>query len=148
MAINFIVANPLISVISLSFLISLITTLVYKFTTDQNKLRVIREELKTIRKDMVEAKNDPKRMQELQSRSMEISMEQFKHGLKPMLITWLPAIIIFGFINKSLPADKIVWKLPFNLPKIGSNEGFGWLGVYILSSLVFSTVLRKLFKVY
>lgn len=127
---------------------TLITTLIYKYTTDQAKLKSFREELKSIRKEMTNSKNDPKKLNDLQKRSMEISMDQFKHSLKPMIITMFPAIIAFSFLNKLLLPGTIILKLPFSIPKIGSNDGFGWLGVYLLTSIIFSTLLRKLLKVH
>ncbi len=145
---GFIVSNPLLSITLISFFLTLGVTLVYKYTTDQNKLKSIREELKTIRKDMKENKADTKKMMALQKRSMEISMDQMKHTLKPTLITMLPILILFAWLQKLLPSDKIIFNLPFSIPKPGLNEGFGWVGIYIITSIVFSLIMRKILKVH
>jgi uncharacterized membrane protein (DUF106 family) len=140
--------NEILATLIISFILTLTTTLIYKYATDQKKLKALREESSTLRKELMNSKNDPKKLEELNSRSMQISMEQFKHTLKPMLITFLPAILVFGFLNKTLLPSKVIWKLPFSIWKIGDNSGFGWLGIYILSSMVYSAILRKILKVY
>ena len=143
MANNFIVSNPLLSITIISFFLTLVVTLVYKFTTDQNKLKGIKEELKTIRKDMKENKNDTNKMMDLQKRSMGISMEQMKHTLKPTLITMIPILIIFSWLQKTLPNTQVILNLPFSIPKMGLNNGFGWVGIYIITSIIFSIIMIK-----
>ncbi|MEK6973888.1 MAG: EMC3/TMCO1 family protein [Nanoarchaeota archaeon] len=148
MAIEFIVKYPLLSVILLSLLMTFITTIIYKYTTDQTKLKSYREELKNIKKQMNESKQDLSKLNDLQKRSMEISMDQLKHSLKPMIITFVPAILIFALIKDSLPITQVILNMPFDIPKMGDNEGFGWFGVYLVTSFAFSSLLRKFLKVY
>lgn len=148
MAIEFIVKYPLLSVVLLSLLMTFITTIIYKYTTDQAKLKSYREELKSIRKQMNESKQDLGKLNGLQKRSMEISMDQLKHSFKPMIITFVPAILIFALIKNSLPITQVIINLPFDVPKMGANEGFGWFGVYLVTSFIFSGLLRKFLKVH
>ena len=97
---------------------------------------------------MNEIKSDTKKVMDLQKRSMEISMEQMKHTLKPTLITMLPILIIFSWLQKTLPNTQVILNLPFSIPKPGLNSGFGWVGVYIITSIIFSLVMRKILKVH
>ena len=54
-------------------------------------------------------------------------------------------VTVFG--NEPITSVRIDYKKLIILP-IGIRDWFGWLGVYIWSSLLFSLVFRKLFKVY
>ena len=129
-------ASPLGGILFISFLITLIITLLYKVFTNQEAMKAIKDELKEMRKEMKEFKEDPQKMMELQKKSMKKSMEQMKHSMKPMLITMIPLIIIFGWL-RSVYAE--TGALIF---------GLSWLWIYILSSVVFSIALRKILKVH
>jgi uncharacterized membrane protein (DUF106 family) len=139
---------PAFGVFVVSVVMTLIVTIVYKYVTNQTKLKEMKEEMKAIRKEMKEAKDDQKRLMELQKKSFQSSMEQMRHSFKPMLITFVPIIIVFGWLRNTFTAEAVLWELPFNIPKIGDNSGFGWLGIYIITSLILSMVFRKIMKVY
>ena len=148
MATEFIVKNPLISIAVLSLLITLAVTIIYKFTTNQKRLKELKDDMKRMRDDMKKYQTDPKKMMELQQESMKKSFEQMKHTLLPTFITMVPILVIFAWIRSSLSDKTVILQFPFNIPKIGDNSGFGWIGIYVITSIVFSIVLRKLFKVY
>lgn len=145
---NFIASNPLLSITSISFVVTLVTTLIYKYTTDQVKLKQVREDIKRHQEDLKKNQHDPKKVAELRDKLMALSFEPLKLTLKPLLITMVPALVVFAWIRNSVDPSKVILNLPFNFPKIGDNSGFGWLGVYIITSVIFSTILRKVLKVY
>ncbi len=145
---NIVTQYPFLSTLVISLILTILTTIIYKYTTDQLKLKAHKEELTSIKKQMMDSKNDPKKLEELQSRSLKISMEQMTQGFKPMIFTMIPALLAFGFLRDALPSSQVILKFPFNIMKMGSDAGFGWLGVYILSSIIFSAILRKVLKVY
>jgi len=131
--------NPLYGLLLISFLITLIITLVYKFMTNQKELKEIQDKTKEIREQMKLHKDNQPKMSELQKQSLEISMGSFKHQFKPMIITLLPILIIFGWLRETY---------------VGYNSlnflGFidTWIWTYIVSAFIFSLILRKLLKVY
>ena len=51
---------------------------------------------------MKEFKADPKKVMEIQKRAMETNMKYMMHSMKPTLITFIPIIIIFGWLNANL----------------------------------------------
>lgn len=228
------------AVIILSFLISLIIILITKFTTDQNLMRRLKEEIKMHQKQIKEAKNEPAKAMQLQKKAMEVNMKYMTHSLKPTLITFIPIILIFGWMSstfayesikprqefsvaaffdknangnaeiivpdeitaidgkiKKIEDSKASWRLKGDkgehlleifygnekqqhsvlisngdkyLPPmkktngaiksiqtihmkktvlpIGYKDWFGWLGTYIIFSLAFTMILRKIMKVY
>jgi uncharacterized membrane protein (DUF106 family) len=92
--------SPLGGLVIISFLLTVLVTLVYKYMTDQELLKSIKKEMKDIRKEMKEFREDPKKMMELQKESMEKSMIQMKNTFKPMLITFIPLILVFGWLRE------------------------------------------------
>ncbi|MFW6233033.1 MAG: EMC3/TMCO1 family protein [Nanoarchaeota archaeon] len=128
------------------FIISLIMAffiaLINKYLTDQVRIRALKQEVKDMRKKMTETmKKDPKKAQEIQRELMKKSMEQMKHSMNPkiMLITLIPALLIFTVIRKYYGPYGEFWDLGFTT--------FGWLGTYIIFSIVNSIIVRKIMKV-
>jgi len=125
--------------IIICFILTLLITLVYKYMTNQNLLKTIKKDMKEIRQNMKEFRNNPQKMMELQKVSMEKSMQQMKNTFKPMLVTFIPLILIFGWL-------KTVYARPeFAIDFIGIKS---WLLLYIVCSIIFSIVLRKILKVH
>ncbi len=129
--------NPLFGMIFISFILTLIVTLIYKYTTDQKSMKELKDDLKTLQNKMKEHKADASKMMEIQKESMEKNIKYMKHTFVPMILTFLPIIIIFGWIGAKYAEEG---KIFFGL--------FGWLGTYIIFSILFSYGLRKALKVY
>ena len=140
--------NPILGIFLLSILINVFITLVYKYMTDQERLKHIRAEMKKIRAEMKEARNDPQRMAEMNKKPMEHSGEQMRQQFKPMLITLVPIFFIWGWLRELIPLEQILIEFPFSIPKAGLNTGMGWFGVYLITAIIFSSLFKKLFKVY
>lgn len=93
---------PALSIIIITFIITLIMVLIYKKFTDQEVLKSLREEMKQIQKEMKEFQHDPAKVMELQKKSLEKAGKQFRHSMKPMLITMIPILILFGWLSTNL----------------------------------------------
>lgn len=94
--------SPFWGIFIITLIVTLITTLIYKKTTDQEVLKTIREDMKSIRKEMEEFKHDAKKVAELQKKSLEKSMIQMRQSMRPMLITMIPVLIIFAWFSTNL----------------------------------------------
>ena len=128
--------SPLVGILVISLVLTLLVTLAYKFMTDQHMLKNIKDEMKDLRKQMKENKHDQSKIMELQKISMEKSLKQMKQTFKPMLITMLPLLVIFSWLRNTYnPIGPIVGSLT-------------WIWVYIISSMIFSIILRKIMKVH
>lgn len=123
--------------IIVAFILTLITTMVYKFATDQKAIKGMKEEMKQIRNEMKEFKDDPAKVLALQKKSMESSLKQMKMTLKPMIITFIPLIIIFGWLRS------VYTTMPINFLGLTS-----WIWVYIIFAVLFSIILRKILRVH
>src|SRR3989344_1878865 len=128
--------SPLFGIIFISFLLTLVVSLLYKYTTDQKAMKDLKDELKGLQNKMKEHKADPGKVMDIQKEAMQKNLKYMKHTFTPMLLSFLPMIIIFGWLKITYdPLGKIFWV-------------FGWRGSYIIFSIVFSYALRKVLKVY
>ncbi len=91
--------QPIFSIAIFAFIVTFIITIIHKFTTDQKKMKEIKDEMKGHQDEMKKCKDDPKKMMDIQKKAMEKNMEFMKHSLKPMLFSFLPIILIFGWLN-------------------------------------------------
>ncbi len=94
-------------IIILSLVITLGMTLIYKFMTDQTKMRALKDEMKALQKKMKELQKEPKKAMAVQKQVMEKNMEYMKHSFKVTLITFIPIILIFAWLNANIAYDPI-----------------------------------------
>lgn len=106
---------PVLGILIISAFIAVITTLAYKFVTDQKVMKALKEDMKKFRKKMKGLKDDPKKMMETQKQAMEKQMQYMMHSLKPTFITILPLLLIFGWLNANLAYEPIQPDVPFNV---------------------------------
>ena len=76
-------------------MISFITTLVQKYTTDQATIRELKNQQKEINKKAKEYSHDPQKMMEIQKELMPISMKLMRLSMRPIMFTGIPFIIFF-----------------------------------------------------
>jgi uncharacterized membrane protein (DUF106 family) len=121
--------------IIVSFFISLIISMLQKYTTDQKLLKEIKVEQKFVQEEMKKYKGHPEKLLELQKKQMEFFLKTFDITIRPALYTSIPFILLFRWFNDYFVANPV---------KI---FGFlGWIWAYLIFSILFSIVFRKLFK--
>ena len=123
-------ANAKLSIILLSFLVTLAMTFITKKFTNQTRMKELKELQKEHQKKLKENKGNPDLMMKIQKEMLEGSLELMKHSFKPMLITLLPLLILFWWI-------KGIYSGVLNY----------WIWYYIGASIISSIILRKIFKV-
>ncbi|MBI2669171.1 DUF106 domain-containing protein [Candidatus Woesearchaeota archaeon] len=99
--------NPFWGTVIVSFLISLIIVLAYKYFTNQILMKQLKDEQKEYQQRMKELKDNPSEMMKIQKEAMKKNFEYMKHSFKPTLITFLPIILIFGWMNGHLAYEPI-----------------------------------------
>jgi uncharacterized membrane protein (DUF106 family) len=129
--------NPLGALIIISFLLTLLITIAYKYFTDQELMKSLKAELKSLQQEMKEAKHDTEKVMQLQKVSMEKNMKYMMKSFKPTLITLVPLLIVFSWLRATFT------QLELNF--LGINS---WIWIYIIFSIIFSIILRKLFRVH
>lgn len=99
---------PILMVLIVSFGVTIFTTLVYWLVTDQKKMKSHKKRMKEINKEMKNNKHDISKVQELQNELLKINGEYMKHSFKPTIITLIPLLILFGWMNMNLTYDPIM----------------------------------------
>ncbi len=99
--------SPFWGVMVISLAISLLITLAYKYFTDQKEMKRLKELQKDFQKRMKELREHPEEMLKVQKEAMKSNMEYMKHSLKATLITILPILLIFGWMNAHLMYEPI-----------------------------------------
>jgi uncharacterized membrane protein (DUF106 family) len=119
------------------FIIAVITTIVQKYLTDQETLKELKKEQKELQKEMNKFKDDPKKMMEFQKNLWPTTIKIMEVSMKSSLFTIIPFILLFR------------WFMDF-FTQLGSPKFFGffsWFWFYLLSIILFSSILRKVLKV-
>ena len=98
---------PLLSVIILSLLVSILIILITKYTTDQALMKKLKDDIKEYQKQIKELKGNPTKAMEVQKKSMELNMKYMMHSLKPTIITFIPIILIFGWMSSTFAYESI-----------------------------------------
>ena len=117
------------------------------FLVDQEKVKRIRKESSEFQKRLIAAQKsgNKKELRKMEARKKKVQQQQAEMTgmtMKPMMLTFVPIIVFFGWVRAQPEALELVIDLPFTLPYFGDT--LGWLGWYILCSFFFTQTLRKL----
>jgi uncharacterized membrane protein (DUF106 family) len=125
----------------ISVLISFVSAMVRRATVDMDKVKDSREKMKEHQKKMQEAQkngdtNQMIRSQEEMTKHMMVGMKQ---NFKPMLITWIPFILIFNWLSTQYGSAGQVASL------FGMNMDWFWW--YFFVSIIASIIVNKIVQV-
>lgn len=125
----------------ISILISFVSAMVRRATVDMDKVKNSREQMKDHQKKMQEAqkKGDTDQMLRSQEEMTKHMMIQMKQNFKPMLITWIPFILIFKWLSDQYGTSGDVANL------LGMN--LGWFWWYFVVSIFASIIVNKIVQV-
>ena len=97
---------PLAAILAISIAVSAVTTLAYKYTTNQKLMREIKDDIKRMQAE-VRATKEPGKAAELQKEMMKHSMKQLNSSTKSMFITMIPLFLLFGWMSSHLAYEPI-----------------------------------------
>jgi uncharacterized membrane protein (DUF106 family) len=89
---------PVVGILLISAIVSAITTIVYKYTTNQKMMKEIREDVKRMQAE-IRATKDPAQMAKINQQMMSRSMQQLSSSMKSTLITLIPLFLLFGWMQ-------------------------------------------------
>lgn len=151
--------SPLVSILVFSLAITTILSFLYKKLTNQKEFERLKQEQKEFRAQLKEYKDSPEKLVEVQRKMLQNSSESMKLSFKPMIITFIPVMFTLYGLKKlyvdvaHIPNNGQI--IPWNFHLIGLCDwsvtagvcnGAGWLLCYVMFSLIFSFILRKVFK--
>lgn len=129
--------NLTLGMLLIVFIITLITTLIQKYTTDQKALKELRQEQKLLQEEMKKYKDNPEKIKELSKKQFEFFPKTFKLTSRSVLFTGIPFLLLFRWFYDTFTA-------------MGQPMFFGflpWFWFYLIFTMIFSGILRKLLKV-
>lgn len=123
------------AIMIISFSITLIITLVYKFTTDQNLMKKLKGELKVMQKELKQLTHNPEKAMVHQKKMMSKNMTYMKHSMKSTLFTFIPIILIFGWLNAHMAYIPITPDTEFSVSAEFKSGTFGEVSLESLPEL-------------
>ena len=135
--------HPALSVAIISLLMTFISTLAYKFLTNQEHMKSLKEDLKLLQAQMKEHRQDKEKFMSLQKLMMEKNLVYMKHSFRPALFTLIPFAIIFTWVRATFGGDPNPALI--RIPLLG---GLSYIWVYLIVAFAVNSLLRKLFKIH
>jgi uncharacterized membrane protein (DUF106 family) len=117
--------NAAFIIISISILLSVLITLIYKWMTDQTLMKSLKDDIKKFQDQMKKERDNPKKMLEIQKKAMDKNMQYMMHSMKPTLVTFIPLILIFGWLNAHFTYEPIYPASEFGLTATFAEGSFG-----------------------
>jgi len=143
-------AYSLFIILGVGVMVSLFSTLMSKRLVNWDMVRKNKAEISKFQKELREAmrKKDAKEVHKIQQRQGEITKlqgEMFKQTLKPTIILTIPLLFVYFILINVYSGWVVAW-LPFSidLPFFGRLVAFGYGWWYILTSIGFSQIFRKI----
>ena len=130
--------NILVGMLVIVFILSVIMTLAQKYLTDQATLKELKKEQKLLQDEMKKYKEHPEKMLELQKKQFEIIPKTMKLTMRPLIYTGIPIILFFRWFMDYFAI----------MPDFKFFGFLSWFWFYLIFSIIFSIILRKVFKVY
>ncbi len=134
---------PLLSIVVISGIISSITIVAYKFFTDQSLMKDLRNEIKELQEELKELKNKPEKAMKVQTRMMETNMKYMSESMKPTLFTFIPIILIFGWLNSHMAYYPVTPGVPFEVSVYFETGADGEITMSLPEELTVKETLTK-----
>jgi uncharacterized membrane protein (DUF106 family) len=94
--------GPFWAILIISLIVSFLVTIIYKLVTNQTEMKQLKTELKGYQNQMKQSKSEPEKVMSLQKQAMSTNMKYMKHSFKPTLITFIPILLVFGWLQAHL----------------------------------------------
>ncbi len=119
------------------FIISLIMSLFQKYATDQETLKELKKEQKLLSEEMKKYKEEPAKLMELQKKQFEFIPKTMQLTMRPMMYTGVPIILFFRWFHDYFSL----------IPDFRFFGFLSWIWFYLITTIIFSSILRKVLKV-
>jgi len=107
--------GPFFAIFIISLFLTFLTTIIYKYVTNQKLMKTLRDDLKGLQKDMKGLKDNPSKMMGKQKELMTKNMEYMKHSMWSTIFTIFPVLIVFGWLNANLAFAPLIADQGFNI---------------------------------
>lgn len=131
--------NVTIGMFILVFLLTLLMSLIQKYTTDQAELKRIKDEQKKIQEEMKKHRDNQPKIMELNQKQMEHMSNMFKISMSSFVYTAIPIVLLFRWFG-----DYFAQPMLIGFKFLGL---LSWFWFYLIFSIIFSSLIRKMLKV-
>lgn len=125
----------ILGLLIVSLIITVIITVIYKYTTDQELLKSVKEKQKKLQEEMKKNRDNPKKLMKLQSEAMSSSMEMMRESFKSMLYTFIPILILFGWIATHFAFYPLTVGQEFNVTVYAKKDAIGNVSITVPEGL-------------
>ncbi len=122
--------------VGIAGIISLSLTLIQKYTVDNETLRKLKQEQKLLSEEMKKFRDNPEKILELQKKQFEFVPKTMDITLRPLIYTAIPIILFFRWFSDYFAALEGIKIFGF----------FSWFWAYLVFSIIFSMIFRKMLK--
>jgi len=126
---------PVLSILIMALVLSFLITIIYRVMTNQEEMKSMKEELKRHQKEMKELRNDPKKMMEAQKKAMGINSKYMMKSMKPTLVTFIPIILIFGWMNSHIAYEPVIPSAEFTSTVVFKEGSSGDISIIVPESI-------------
>ncbi|HIE33557.1 MAG TPA: DUF106 domain-containing protein [Candidatus Altiarchaeales archaeon] len=135
-----VIDEPGVVIAAISIGLMIMSSMVRRATIDRVKMEEIRDRMKELQKTMKSASKsgNTKKLQTAQQEMMKLTMENMKQSFRPMVITIIPFIVIFGWLKNHYDnAGTVATVLGFD---------FSWFWWYLVCAMITSLIINKVLK--
>lgn len=111
-------------------IVTFISSWMQKKFTNQEEMRKLKQEQKLLQEEMKKYKDHPEKLMELQKKQFEFIPKTMDLTLKPVMYTMIPFVLLFRWYYGILYP---IW-------------GGWWILYYLIASLIFSAIFKKVLK--
>jgi uncharacterized membrane protein (DUF106 family) len=115
--------------------IMVVIILVQKYTMDHELMAEIKKEQKLLNEEMKKYKDHPEKLMDLQKQSLKTIPKTLEVTMRPTMFTFIPIILFFRWFQDYFAEAAVK---VFGI--------FSWFWAYLLLSIFFSVIFRKLFR--
>lgn len=94
--------SPLLAIGVVAFLVTLLTNVVTKYTTDQEKIKRLKDEMQDLQDDMQDVGDDPEAMKDIQSQIWPKQKELMLSSMKPFIYYGIPLLLVFAWLSQTI----------------------------------------------
>ena len=116
--------------------LSLFMTIIQKYATDQKTLKEMREEQKKMHEELKKLERGSKEYAELSMKSMKFTVPMMKLSMRAVAFTGIPFLLFIRWFNDF-----------FSLLDFKFLGFLNWFWFYLIFSIIFSSIFRKILKV-
>jgi uncharacterized membrane protein (DUF106 family) len=128
----------------ISLLATFLTTIIYKYTTDQKMLKQIKKDMKDLKEQIKKHKTDQKKMMKIQKEMLDKNMVMMKQSFKSMLYTFIPLILVFAWLAATIAYAPVQPNSNVTITAVISNSYPGDMNSINISSMPQTKITRNL----